>query len=361
MKWYSLFLVIVLGLGLCTCISPFTADVPEEVEGIVISASLTTLPGLQEVRILRASPFTNKAYNRPISKAQVWVVDNEGQRQEFAEIVNNLGWYQPVDRDYVGEVGKTYVLHILTTENRKYESLPETVRDVPPIKKLYTEEVITDDPLLGPALTSFSVLLDVEDPASKGDYYRWSWLHFEPLSFCSAYDGVPFGGRTRTLVGLTCCELPCWDIVRCYINCTNVMSDALINGKNLTRHPIVNIPYCPKDYYIEIQQRSISQSAFDYWRTVDQLSASNGSLFDNAPAAIRGNLKCVTDPEEPVYGFFEVSDVHENGFFINRTQSTTKPAVPSCDPIPQNANPFACEPCRESLFRTKIKPKYWTK
>ncbi|HPH19674.1 MAG TPA: DUF4249 family protein, partial [Haliscomenobacter sp.] len=149
MKWYTYFLVLTLGLGMCTCISPFEADVPEMVDGIVVSATLTTLKGLQEVRLLRASPFTNSAYNRPISKAQVWIVDNQGQRQDFSEIVNKLGWYEPVDRNYVGEVGKTYVLHILTTENRKYESLPETVREVPPIKKLYTEEVITDDPLLG--------------------------------------------------------------------------------------------------------------------------------------------------------------------------------------------------------------------
>jgi hypothetical protein len=138
------------------------------------------------------------------------------------------------------------------------------------------------------------------------------------------------------------------------------MSDALINGKAITRHPITSIVYCPRDYYIEIQQRSISKGAYDYWRTVDQLSSNNGSLFDIAPAAIRGNMSSSSNPALPAYGYFEVSDVYENGFFINRAQET-RPVIASCPPTPLNANPFSCAPCIESATRTKIKPKYWNK
>lgn len=358
MKLFTRFLIVCLGLSMCTCISPFVADVPESVDGISITANLTTQKGLQEVRLYRPAPFTNKGLNVAIPKAQVWVMDNQGQRYDYVDDAINKGWYVPKDRNFVAEIGKTYVLHILTPDQQKYESNPETVKEVSAITKVYSEEIITDDIKVGAAVSGYSVLLDTKDPETKGNYYRWTYLHFEDLVYCTQYYGVPFGQRRETLVGLTCCELPCWDIERCFVNCTNIMSDALINGKSITRHPIVSIPNCAKDYYIEIQQRSLSKEAYEYWRTVDQLSSNNGSLFDTAPAAVRGNLKCTSDPKETAFGFFEVSDVKENGFFINRSQ-TTKPVVFTCAPYPVNANPLACAPCLESATRTKVKPKYW--
>jgi len=359
MKFKNSLLLLCLGLSLFTCVQPVDLEVPNRDDGMVVAANLTTVKGLQDVRLTRLARYDTRALNYPVSAAQVWVVDGGGQRQNYVEDAKNRGWYFPANREFVGEVGKTYVLHILTSDNRKYESGPETVRPIAPIKKVYPEPVVVDDPKLGSAIIGYNILLDTEDSPNKGDYYRWSWVHYEQLVYCRQFEGVPYTGGPETLVGLTCCE-PCWDIVRCYRNCTNVLSDALINGKNITRHPIANVAYCARDYYIEIQQRVISREAYNYWKAVDQLSSNNGSLFDTAPAAIRGNIKCISNPEEEAYGLFEASAISENGFFIERTQSAV-PAIVTCPPNPVTANPLICAACVEGAFRTKIKPKYWTK
>lgn len=353
-------LLLLLGLSLFTCIQPLDISVPDRDDGIVVTASLTTVKGQQEVRLSRLAAYTTRALNYPVTGAQVWVEDGAGQRQNFVEDAKVKGWYVPSNRDFVGEIGKTYVLHITTTDKREYESTPEIIRPSAPIKKVYPEPILVEDARLGTAINGYTILLDTEDPATKGDYYRWSWIHYDQLVYCTQTEnGIPYGGGSPTLVGLTCCE-PCWDIVRCYSNCTNVLSDALINGRTITRHPIATVPYCARDYYIEVQQRLISKEAFNYWRSVDQLSSNNGSLFDTAPAAIRGNIKCVSNPEEAAYGLFEASSVSENGFFIERTQ-TAVPALVTCAPIPVTSDPLTCAPCIESAFRTKIKPKFWTK
>lgn len=346
-------------LGFGACVQQIDLAVPEGGDGIVVSASLTTVPGLQEVRLARLAAYTTRALQYPVTTAQVWMVDNAGQRQNFVEDARAKGSYFPADRSFAGEVGKSYTLHILTSDQHKYESSAETIRPSAPIKKVYTEPILVEDATLGKAIRGYNILLDTDDTPEKGDYYRWSWVHYEKLVYCSQFEGIPYTGGEPTLVGLTCCE-PCWDIVRCYSNCTNVLSDALINGKTITRHPITNIPYCNRDYYIEIQQRRISKEAYNYWRTVDLLSTNNGSLFDAAPAAVRGNMKCTSDPEESVYGLFEVSSISENGFFIERTQ-TALPAVVTCAPYPVTADPIPCARCVESAFRTRIKPKFWTK
>lgn len=354
-------LSLLLVFGLFSCIKPVDVDLPTIDEGVSVSAYLSTQKGGQEVRLQRLAPFTTRALNYPILKAEVWITDNLGQRQNFREDPTRIGFYIPSNTDYVGEPGKTYVLHILTPEQQKIESLPQSLREVPPIKKVYTEEIIIDDSRLGTVVNGFKIMLDVDDPVQKGDYYRWSWVNYEQVAFCAQFDGIPAGGVTSyaTLVGLPCCE-PCWDIVRCYIDCTNVFSDVLNNGKTIARHPISRIPYCPRDYYLEIQQRSISKEAYNYWRTVDQLTTNNGSLFDTAPAVVRGNLKCVSDSTQTVYGLFEVSDMEDGGYFINRT-NTSKPGLFTCAPLPLPSNSIACASCIESAYRTRVKPKFWTK
>lgn len=354
-----LFLLAFLGLAVFACIKPVDITVPDRDDGLVVSASLTNIAGMQEVRLSRVAAYTTKALNYPVIGAQVWIDDDAKQRHNFVEDPKNKGWYFPSNRDFVGEVGKSYTLHILTSENRKYESTTETIRAGTPIKRAYPEPIMVDDARLGRAINGYNILLDTDDPSTKGDYYRWTWVHYEQLVYCSQFDGIPYGGGQKTLVGLTCCQ-PCWDIVRCYTNCTNVLSDALVNGKTITRHPITNIPYCNRDYYIEIQQRLISKEAYNYWRSVDLLSSNNGSLFDTAPAAVRGNIKCTSNPEETAYGLFEASALSENGFFIARSQNTV-PAVVTCAPTPVTFDPIECASCVESVFRTRNKPKFWIK
>lgn len=354
-------LILLLVFGLSSCVKPVQIDLPTIDEGIAVSAYLSTQKGAQEVRIQRLAPYTTAGLNYPILKAEVWIMDNLGQRQNFLEDPKRIGFYIPSNSDYVGEPGKTYVLHIVMPDQRKIESLPQSIREAPPIKKVYSEEIIVDDPRIGTAVNGFKVLLDMDDSASKGDYYRWSWVNYEQLGYCSQFQGIPDGGVSEyaTAIGIPCCE-PCWDIIRCYNNCTNVLSDALTNGKTISRHPISRIPYCPRDYYIEIQQRSISKEAYNYWRTVDQLTANNGSLFDTAPAAVHGNLTCVSDAAQAVYGLFEVSDLEEGGYFIDRTK-TSKPGVFTCAPLPLPPTSQICATCVESPYRTRIKPKFWVK
>ncbi len=361
MKIIQIFSLLFLALLLNTCISPFNANAPYEVDGLVISGTLTTTTGLQEVELRRPAAFTTASINYGVKDAKVWIVDNQGNKQDFVADQVNAGFYFPADKKYVAEKGKTYILHVLAQDQSKYESAPETVKPVAPIKNVYTEEIITTDAGLGKVLSGYNILLDTEDPATKGDYYRWSWKHFESISFCKEIYAFPSRARTATLTAFSCCELPCWDIDRCYKNCTNIMSDVLINGKSITRHPILSIPYCSTDYYVEVQQRSITKAAYDYWQAVEQLSANNGSIFDVAPAAIRGNMSCINDAKKTAFGFFEVSDVQERGFFINRSEVKNRAILQRCPPYPTTIELFTCEPCRESAYRTKLKPKFWTK
>jgi Domain of unknown function (DUF4249) len=351
---------LIAALGLQTCVSPFQAEVPQTVDGLYIQASLTTKPGLQVIQLSRPSSFETQAVTLAVKNARVWIGDAQGQQYLFKPDEVNAGYYIPQDPDFVGQVGGTYRLHVNTAEGKTYQSDPETIAPVSSIGKIYAEPRFVNDPSQGRVLDGYTVLLDAKDPPGKGNYYRWSWLHFNDISFCRVRFRVPLFRRDPEFIHDPCCDRPCWDVEACTKNCVNVLSDQLIDGKMITRHPISNIVHCTKDYYIEVQQRSISKGAHDYLRTVDQLSANSGGIFDVAPAAVRSNLRSLSDPAETVYGYFEVSDVAEAGVYINRTDVTV-PALLRCAPPPIFIEPLDCYPCIESVFRTKTKPKFWTK
>jgi Domain of unknown function (DUF4249) len=347
-------------LGLSTCISPFQADVPQSVGGLFVQSSITTKKGLQLVQLTRPSVFETKAITVAVRNAKVWVSDKDGRRYDFREDTVNRGYYLPINPDFVASIGQTYRLHISTAENETYQSDPETITPVPPIDRIYTEQRFVNDPVQGRVLDGYNVLLDTQDPAQAGNYYRWSWLHFNDISFCRVRKRIPLFRRDPEFISDPCCDRPCWDIEACTKNCVNVMSDRLVNGRKISRQFISSIVHCNKDYYIEVQQRSISQGAYDYLRSVDQLSANSGSVFDVAPSAIRGNIRSLSNPEEKVYGYFEASDVAEIGVYINRSNINV-PALQRCVPPPIFIEPLDCYPCVESAFRTKEKPKFWTK
>lgn len=101
----------------------------------------------------------------------------------------------------------------------------------------------------------------------------------------------------------------------------NIMSDIYSNGKSIQGRLVAKIPfYQYRNALIEVQQYSISQSAFDYYNILINQSQRNGSLADTPPAALIGNVKNISDSNEPVGGIFMVSSKTTKSFTIDRTE-----------------------------------------
>jgi hypothetical protein len=256
-----------------------------------------------------------------------------------------------------GQVGHTYQLHI-EVDGKKYESKPELLREVPPVERVYDEPFEEINPTTNQRqLGGWKVYVDTRDPAEQGNYYRWAWKHYKQALFCGAATDR-FG---NPLYGLFCCTTNCWDIVRCLgPECINVANDALINGKNISRQVVAEVPVqCQDRYYIEIEQQALSRDAYLYWNTTKRMLQNTGGVFDVAPSAIPGNMTCTTDPGEQVLGFFGAVGVSRVGHYVDRRNADRV----NCDrgyPYPPSGGiPPPCVNCVESRFRTTKIPQFW--
>jgi Domain of unknown function (DUF4249) len=354
-KFLPFLLYASLLIGIVSCVTPFEAEVPFAENSLSVQAYLSNIPGDTRVILQRIAPFTVDALLIAEEKAQVWVSDQKGGRINFLE--KERGIYFPLDPGFVAKSDEKYTLNFSTSDGQNYRSSAENMPVSIPISKVYYEPRYENRIVEGRIQTAWDVLLDTQDPAELGNYYRWDWVHYETTPFCDTYFGRGFGGGPDQLNGVSCCQQPCYEKQACTQNCVNIGNDVLFNGKKLSRIPIQTIPHCVIEYYIEVQQRSINQGAYDYWKAVAQLSANTGGVFDIAPAAVRSNIRNLSEPNKKVYGYFEVSNVVEVGLFLDRI--APGPALLNCKPYPI-PQPFGCAPC-QGLNRSTVKPRYWTK
>jgi hypothetical protein len=341
---------------LVSCVTPYQPELKTLAKKtLIVDGYITDQPGPHEVTLTYSADYSALALNYIVSGATVYVSDEQGKRQNFAEI--GKGVYR-TPATFQGQMGRTYKLTIVLPDGSRYESKPEKITPVAPIDRIYDE--YTEKPVAGTTTLDkgFNIYLDTKDPATTGDYYRWVWTHFEPLVLCEIRS-VRVGTSTVDY-GYNCCQ-SCWDLLRCSgINCNNATTDEPINGKAISRQFVLRAPYTSTSgYYVEIEQLALSREAYLYYKNIENLTTSNGGIFDVAPVPIRGNMVSVTNPGESVFGYFSVSGAQKMPHIVDRTKGKGTPNFVQLPPPPPSPPIPPCSACVESDYRTRVKPRWW--
>ena len=334
-----------------SCVTEFQPDTVSLSSALVVEGQITNQPGPYTVRLTRTADYSFKALNLLETGAVVSIEDNQGNRETLREQAPG-GTYQTRAGGIQGVVGRSYKLLVQTKSGIRYESAPEVITAAPPIDKLYTEYRNELVPGTVVRRQGWDVYLDAKDPETTGNYYRWEWTHYEAIAVCQK---TQVGSGPIT--GIYCCT-PCWDITRCY-NCISVNSDAEINGQAISRQLILRAPYTSTTpYYVEVEQQALSRGAYQFWKSVRQLVNNTGGLFDAAPQTVQGNIRCVSDPNVTVYGYFGATGVSRMPFYVDRSQGQGVPEQEPPVSVPFPSSP-ACVACENSIYRTPIKPQWW--
>ena len=342
--------LLLVGSLVLSCVTEFQPDTVSIPPSLIVEGGITNQPGPYTVKLSRTADYSYKSLNLLESGATVTISDNLGNQETLQE---DTGIYSTSATGMQGVAGRAYKVTIKTKDGAVYESTPEIMTNAPPIQKLYYEYTVDPIGTTFARRQGWNVYLDTKDPDTLGNYYRWSWTHYEAINVCFSKE-IPNGNGVLT--GLYCCS-ECWDITRCY-NCISVSSDANINGQAISRQFIARVPYTSGSrYYLEVEQQAISKGAYEFWKSARKLVSNTGGLFDAAPSTVQGNLRCVSDPTTRVYGYFGATGVSQQ--YINVDRSTAQ-GVPDLS-LPVNVPPLSpCYPCVNSIYRTPNKPRWWT-
>lgn len=311
-------------IGLVACVDPFDADIDDSSQLLTVDGYITTEPGPHLIRLSRSDRYGSvfDGLVVPILRATVIVRSSDGETT-FLQEGERGRYFTP--EGFRAEVGKSYSLLIELSDGTSYTSLPEAVLPVAPIDSLTITSV--NIPSFNPLLdiTGIRIFSHFKDPEDEANFYQWRTVE-------GTYVLISNPELVRDEFGdpdiPDCCD-------RCFFTevpspgIISVTDDVDFNGLN-ARVPVAFIEDDGRRfrevYRLDFQQLSLTATAHQFLRLVQQQISISGSVFDPPPANIRSNIVNVNDPTERVLGYFFAADAYTERIYIRRDQvARTRP------------------------------------
>lgn len=305
-----LFALAVFGFS---CVEEFQPELDEFENLLVIDGGITNEEGPYTIKLSNSSGL-DIINVEPVTGAEVVIFEQNGIAETLTE--TEAGVYQTAIGGIQGTPGRKYRLQVKVNGNTyesDYELLktPTTIESVEPVVE---HKAFPDAPEVVPGYQFY-----VNSGASPypEDYYLWTqegtYKYKSNLLIYYVYEGV-----------LRDFEDP--DSLKTCYRTYRVGEVFTTNTENLTTPIVVDQPLhflaavdrkLTHRYTMLTKQYSISKEAYQFWHSIEQQTANLGSLYAAQPYQIRGNLKNVNDPDEPVLGYFLVAGVSENRVFVD--------------------------------------------
>lgn len=246
----------------------------------------------------------------PVNTASVSVLDENGLRFDYQLVEDGI--YELPEGVFTSQPGKGYHLEIIL-ENKVYHSSAQIMPKLAPADSIYQKfeiEVIDTGNGVFTEEKVINIYLDTSIPQDGNYYLRWTVNELYSFS-----------------------EIPCGldPTFTCYIRKRQNTNPQLIQlasneGNNLQRIDELKVATkrnlisangeFRERHYFSAYQYSTTREAYEYWQQVEKVTAQVGSIFDEPPASIKGNIFNIDDEEEVVLGYFEVAAIDTVRTFI---------------------------------------------
>ncbi len=305
MKIFSFFILIIL-FG---CTEPYVLQTSNFEEALVIEASISNEFKKQQIKLSKTYRLEE---NGPtfVENATVTVEDDLGNVYDFVEgdeIYESENAFEAIP-------GRTYKLTIVT-DGKVYTSTQETLTQVNPIEDVEVKDITIGD------VRGAEIKVKSFDPTNSSKYYRYE---YEETYKIVAPKWRPYvvtvNSTTKDLIFTprTYEARTCYSTVKSnelLLHSTTNLSEDRVDFK--VRFIPVDNPIIMHRYSILVKQYVQNLESYTYYNTLKTISGSDGILSQNQPGFFSGNITCVSNPNEKVVGFFDVSSVSSQRIFFN--------------------------------------------
>ncbi len=286
------------------------------------------------------------------------------------------GLYIP-SNDFAVQKGETFKLRVQLADGTIYESENETAVDLVPVDAIETS--YSPETYFSPEYDRFVpghiISVSFTDPPLQRNYYYWRFRSYEKLINCrvcySGYlrNGECQGGSPNIIDAFKpyytyTCESDCWRIR--YGNRIKIFSDKFTDGIGTTNLPVAEVLlHTKRNILVELQQFSISEEAYEYYRTLKDIIDNNSGFNAPLPAALVGNMYNPVDSDEFVLGRFTVAASTTSSIWIDRTFIEEVPLELELSSQPEGSlgptppPQVYTAPCIENRYRTGVRPLGW--
>ena len=311
------------------CIEEYMPDIEHiEASKYVVYGELTTENEDHIIAVSLASPIQEPKY-MPLNECDVRITDRSGNwfdGYEFEEGKYNVS-IPPENL----VPGMDYRLEVITPAGIKLVSEFEELLDSPDVDSVYyrRESKPTNDPEY--FVEGVQFYLDLDAPEAENAYFKFDVIetfeYHSELPLESYYDGV-----LHHIDPPDYSHMICWatkhikDIF--ILNTTELKETAY---RQYALHFVDNTTQRLKHLYsVLVKQYTLDEPGYVYWDQVRQNNLEQGGMYETQPLPAKGNLVNLTNPEQKVLGYFQVSCIKTKRIFVKDVPDLTFDFYPEC-------------------------------
>lgn len=335
---------------LINCTEPIGFDPRTDAEYLIVDGFISNGTGPYEVYLGRSASYSsalNGGNEQPITGAELWIRDDSGDHVDLHE--SEKGVYATPEA-FLGEIGKSYSLHIKTPDGREYQSIPETLLAPDEISGAHYEFVVLKTLILNGNITrTYGVRFYLDSEFEVSDsYHRWDW----EATYIKRTTLYPEDSALRDDSLLEFCYVD-----ERSLDQVNIQGQTTgVQGRLIAENEI-DFRFNYK-YSMNLLQYTMTREAYDYWKLIQDQKENTGSVFDTPPANVLGNIVNVTGSEEIVLGRFDVYGSSSQRFFIANHDLPVQGQISdlTCD---RDAPADFCWDCALFPGSRPHKPDFW--
>ncbi len=379
MKKWKFLGYVYLFILLTGCKERFEPNLPALKQNYLVVEGIINANGLTKIKLSRSVPLDQKNKFIPELNATMRI---EGEANAVVFFVPHTGGGLYSSATLLNPVDK-YRLRINTADGKEYLSKFVPVKLTPDIDSISWKE----------ENGGVQLYANTHDPKNSTLYYRWDFD--ETWEIRSAYSAnYKFDNNTIRATLPTDPQIYyCWK----YASSNSIIlgSSAKLESDKIFLQPLHflarNEERLGIRYSILVRQYALDKEGYGFFEQMKKNTESLGTIFDPQPSALRGNITCITNPEDIVIGYVNAAAIKEQRIFINSFQlsgrgfsinggticnsfavlndpDSIKRYIPPgwpYDAIQRGANitfyltaPSLCVDCRER-GGINVKPSYW--
>jgi hypothetical protein len=292
---------ICIALILQSCIYEFHPKALSSENFLVIYGMVTTENGPHEITILKTNTIGSTDADS-VSGAIVSISDNNGNIIPLTEF--SSGRYH-TPKTFAGQIGTKYKLNIELQEGKQYQSDYVELIDVPGISELRADHIIKEATATTASVEGYQFYLNTEPGNSGHTYIKWEIK--EDWEFHLLYDiNFYWDGQSLSIV-----DIPKICYQQSHLKDIHIANTSDYQINYLTNYPLYFIARTWKlqyGYGITVRQYALSSNSYKFWKDAVEISNPD-PVNSKQPYQLIGNLKCISNPDESVFGIFEASAV----------------------------------------------------
>lgn len=321
-----LYCLLVLLVG---CKQRYDSPVHSPVTGyLVVDGVINSGPGMASITLSRTSQFNNTnivyeagaAVSLQADDSSVYLLTERGQGVYAADSLNL-------------NTALRYRLRITASDGKQYLSDFVAVINNPPIDSISWKQ---DN-------TGVQLYINTHNPQNNTRYYQWmydeTWEFHSPYLQVLKYQILHFPDDVEYSVVYKDSSTYSFDptIATCWqfnVSSSLFLGSTATLSEDKVYLPLLFIPHASIKlavlYSVHLKQYAWTKEGYQFLENMKKNTESTGTVFDPQPSELKGNIRCVTDANEPVVGFFNICPGQEARIFIKNSDLSDWGYVSGC-------------------------------